>query len=458
MKRPATPRKHRKDTARSARRAPDNRRRRLPWVLPIAVVVCAVILGWTVARPLWTSGNTGRAGPSEIASAVRTPAAGGAAAGPGGATAEPEAIPPVAEPPALPPKPGLAGPEAASPEPVPAPSQPAESPRSAEDYRQESFEVAEQLRKDFPGSTDPIVLLGMVHNWHGGTSEAMTCWEQALQRNPNRADVYKNMGMVARQNDELDKAVELWRKAAALQPKIPDLYNLLGETLMDLGRLEEAAAVLEKDIELFPRTTQSHAILGHTYLQLKEPEKAKEHYEKGVALYPKDWNAYYGLARVCATLGQRDEARQYSQQFKKLRDADLEVHDARRTTTRKTDSVRQILANTHTHAGQIYRAHRHAWKAERHFCRAAELDSENKACRRELASLYEQNNRNAEALEVCEQLVRINPKNAMYHLNVGVLNARLQRFDDARTAIEKALDLEPDNPQFKQTYESIPQR
>jgi Flp pilus assembly protein TadD len=57
--------------------------------------------------------------------------------------------------------------------------------------------------------------------------------------------------------------------------------------------------------------------------------------------------------------------------------------------------------------------------------------------------MYTRAGRPREGVKICEQLVKIDPKNATYALMKGVLLVRLKRFDAATTAMRKVIELSP---------------
>jgi tetratricopeptide (TPR) repeat protein len=91
----------------------------------------------------------------------------------------------------------------------------------------------------------------------------------------------------------------------------------------------------------------------------------------------------------------------------------------------------------------MYYESRRLPKAEAYWLRASELNRANTDCRRHLVDLYRRTGRGRRALPVYEQLRKIHPGNAIYHLETGVLLAGLKRFDAAEEAIRKALALAP---------------
>jgi Flp pilus assembly protein TadD len=118
-------------------------------------------------------------------------------------------------------------------------------------------------------------------------------------------------------------------------------------------------------------------------------------------------------------------------------------------------AVRQSLAQSYTDAGRRFADHGASPEAERLWRKAAALDSENEACRQDLAALYERTDREQEALLVCEELVKIQPENPDYSLSLGLLNARLGRFATARSAVRRAIELNPASARYREVYEMI---
>jgi Flp pilus assembly protein TadD len=119
---------------------------------------------------------------------------------------------------------------------------------------------------------------------------------------------------------------------------------------------------------------------------------------------------------------------------------------------------RHRASKAHTNAGILYYEGNQQQTAEKHWLRAVELDPANTGCREELATLYQQNGRNEEALQMCEQLIQIAPGNPQYHMCAGTLLVRMNRIEDALLAVKKAIELEPTNASFRQIYDQIQKR
>ncbi|MFH1920893.1 MAG: tetratricopeptide repeat protein [Planctomycetota bacterium] len=298
-------------------------------------------------------------------------------------------------------------------------------------------------------------MMARVHHRFGNSTAAVSCWQSCLALDPGFFSAYDRMGLVAIEKQEYEKAAALLRKALELDPASSEASTHLAYALMNLGKIEEVIAVLERTVEHNTRSMPSFLLLGQAYLQLREYRKAKKSFEAAAELAPDYANVYYGLARACAKLGQKEEAREYREKFNKLGAGDLKERIDQDKAFDDLLSVRQSVAQTHTDAGRMHARHGNLRIAEQLWRRAAALDPRNTACRVELASLYERNDKEREALDICEQLRKIEPENADHCLNVGLLNARLNRFDAALSAMERAIELDPHNPRYQQVYELI---
>ena len=324
---------------------------------------------------------------------------------------------------------------------------PDESQRVEGILREENFDVARQVVKDFPGDTNAVGLMGIVHNQYGNTAEAAACWETCIEMDPGRADAYYGLAVIAQRKSEYPRAAELWRKAQELDPTQPGLYGHYAETLLDMGNPQEAIAAAQKELALNPANPEIRVFLGKAYLQLKEYDKAVAAYEKARQFRPRDSRPYLGLATAWARLGQADKAKEYSEQFRKIRDEkDKALVDSRRATDDRIDDrlwAAQFLAKTRTDAGGLYAAHGKLEKAEEHWRRAAAVDPGNITCRLGLVELYVRGGRERLALTFAEQLRAIDPKSATDHFRTGALLARLQQFDAAEEAVRKGLKAAP---------------
>jgi len=430
---------------------------------PLPVAIAMVAIGLVVAWQFWPADETSSKKTGRVASRTSSPGASTSgqplARHPGRPEPPPEAgaTPPIPGGYGVPPPPATGNASLA-----PSGGDTRESgqklPETVEDAKKEAIEVAERLIRDFPNQTEPIALMGMVQAQLGRTAEALEWWQRCLQLNPRRADAYLGMATVALRKGETEQALKLWEKALDVDPNIPLVHVRMAWALLSLGKTAEALEHASAELEISPRSSIANYMQGEAHRQSKRYKKAKESYLVAVGIDPNDRGAYYGLAFVCQRLGEAEQARQYGEEFRRLKtdglrkliDDDVAVDDV--------GTIRAILATALTRSAKVYAGHNETGRAEQYWRRAAAANLKNVDCRRQLASLYQKQGRNLEALLLCEQLGELNPQNALYHVNIGVLNVRLQRFDVALAALQRAMELEPDNADFRRMYETVKNR
>jgi tetratricopeptide (TPR) repeat protein len=229
----------------------------------------------------------------------------------------------------------------------------------------------------------------------------------------------------------------------------------LVEALVGANRMREAVVELTRFMGSGPVPAIAAIQLGQACLELDEPENARRAFLAALRTDPQDPQAHFGLGKACTRLGQSEKAREEMEQFRKL---SAEGRTAAGEQVRSAGSpalVRDIAVRAHVEAAAFYQAHGNLERAEDLWRRAAAIDPGNVECRVQLADLYERAGRDREALWFCEQLRDIQPDCGDHWLNVGLLSARLGRTGAGLAAVEKAVQLDPQNQKYREAYGAI---
>jgi tetratricopeptide (TPR) repeat protein len=309
--------------------------------------------------------------------------------------------------------------------------------------REEQLDVARTLLAAFPDDTNAAFLIGMAYFEQGNVVEAEKHLEQSLKLQPLRADACDHLGRIALLKGQYDKALVLFNRAFEIDPGTPGINFRIAKAHVFLGKLDDAVSELQKDIELFPDAGDSYSLLAETYLQLKEYQKAKENFETAIRIKPDNTKAYYGLATACARLGLKDQSKEAQQKFRQFEAEDQKAGRHWRQVLEPLMVTRRSVAHTHTDIGRVYNEHGYPDKAEQLWRKAAVLDPNNIDCRFHLSALYLQNSKPLDALKLYEQITQIDPENGIGYFFIGNINARLNRFDDAEKAYKKVIEVAP---------------
>jgi tetratricopeptide (TPR) repeat protein len=96
---------------------------------------------------------------------------------------------------------------------------------------------------------------------------------------------YFQLGTVHERNKDYDQAATCFQRALELEPDFADALNYLGYMWADLGiRLDEARALLERAVKLEPDNAAFLDSLGWVLFKLKRPREALQHLERSASL------------------------------------------------------------------------------------------------------------------------------------------------------------------------------
>jgi tetratricopeptide (TPR) repeat protein len=320
-----------------------------------------------------------------------------------------------------------------------------ESGLSATALADEELEIVRQLIRDYPNDGAPLQFSGNVYSQRGLYNEAVRYWKQSLQIEPNRSETYDAMADAALFRQEYERALELARKAVDLNPSLPSSRRRVAESLIGLGRLHDALDELHQALAAVPQDVGIHYLLGSALAQLGELDAAKKSFETAVEIEPRHAPACYQLFVINSRLNLPEQAEIYRERFVRLRS---EKRDSSQKWVDEYDELqlnRRQLAETCDTAARYYRTHHNPNRAKDLWLRAAALDPHKATPRLQLAALFAEAGQTEMAMEYCEQAEASAPQDAMVHLNVGILAARLRRFKVAEAALRKACELAPEN-------------
>jgi len=283
----------------------------------------------------------------------------------------------------------------------------------------------------------------------GDLNEAITVLEEHVKVNPKSLLGHVSLGHTYLQAREFQKAHDAYRAALAINSQVPKAQFGLATALMRLGRVAESHQAMERykklrdkkveirsnlrsrfdDLEamcadfatrftyaarvylahanvaqaerlcrraaiLDPENTECRVLLASLYQQTGRGEKALEMCRRLTQIDPRNWSYHLNLGIMCSNLGRFDEAE----------------------------------------------------KAFREVIRLAPQSGEGRVA---LARLYLRSGRKlAEATQLAQEAVALEPNAVSYSL-LGQARAATGDRSGAVSAIEKAIELDPDNPRYR---------
>ena len=319
-------------------------------------------------------------------------------------------------------------------------------PDDVEGLRSEVMAVCEMLRRDLPDRPEAYSVIALTHYGYGLKDEALAEWQQALQLKDDFSPAHLGLGLVAADNGTRQGGH--YRLAAHHPAQSINRRGLRkaggSSALREPGRrgLEGRPGIRTRR---FPDNRKATYWLGQCYLQLERYEDAASAHEAVIRKHPDLTPSYYSLAVALARLGRRDEAAQARAKFAELKEQDLAEQREENRTFVDTQRQKEILADTHLSAGNVYFLNGNLTKAEAHWCRGALVRLEDTGCRQALAAFYQSQERWRSLAMVAAELVAVSVDDHEAWLQLANARERLGEWDEAEKAYRRVISLAPDS-------------
>lgn len=315
-------------------------------------------------------------------------------------------------------------------------------------------EVAE-LRRAIPDSPAPLHASARLEFGLGRKNEAVEYWNDCARQFPAFAAARFGLASAAMEAEDYEAVVRHARILLALDPKHPEGPVLLAEAMLKLGRARELVPELEAVLRSGTATNPAVVTLGQACLQAGQPEKARRAFEIVLHTEPDNRHAHFGLAAAWSRLGNREAARRHREIFEQAVRQLQETRTERMVLADIASSIDAVAMDTLNEIGRAYSGHDNPEKAELAWRKAGAVGPKDIESRTRLVGLYEGQGRPALALRVSRQLRDLEPQNADAWMNVGLLAARVQRFDEARQALQRAVELRPNEMKYRQALAAV---
>jgi tetratricopeptide (TPR) repeat protein len=253
--------------------------------------------------------------------------------------------------------------------------------------------VTEALRLD-PALTGTRLALATLYAGTGRADAAIDELHKVLERQPSSDDAHRQLGEILAARSRWEEAIAELRTAVDLRPRFGDNLSRLGLALDASGRYAEALSVYQRLGELQPGNPRVFQRLGTVYQEMGDDVQALENYRRALALGP-DSKAYTNIGNIELARGRLEEGRAA-------------------------------------------------------FAEAAKLDPRNPIVQRNLGDAYARLGRREEAEQayraavgLCEDMLRVNPRDARTLGRLAVYEAKLGRHAAADRHMGDAVALSP---------------
>ncbi len=309
----------------------------------------------------------------------------------------------------------------------------------------EAISLAGELVKQSPDDPRGCHAMALAQYGLSRMKSAESWWRRALEVDPRFVEAYRWLAYVAMDRGEYGQAAELYKKALSLDPTHADAMLGLAEALRNEGDFKAASATLRRmELPMEAQSAPAFLLQGQIDLELREYAAAKESFAAAVKLLPNAPQPHYGLATACSRLGEKDLAATHLQKFKECSQAEKEMRGETAGSAADVQSLQQKAAYSLVVVGNAYAAAGRLEEAEKIWQQAAKADPRDRASRDQLARLYQQAGRPADAIGMLEELAKLDPQAVRRHLALAQAAMGLKRFGLAESEMREAVRLRPD--------------
>ena len=257
-----------------------------------------------------------------------------------------------------------------------------------------------------------------------------------------------------------DRAERLCRKVLRRIPHQPDALRLLGDIASERGRHEYAVQLISRALDGLVDSAEAHYSLGNALRALGRFDEAVRHYRAAIALKPDLAPAHCNLS---ALLIQRDlygaaleHATRAAELMPELTEAHLNRGIALARACRSADAeaaLRRALAARPDNAqalselGSVLAELGRLDEAKACHLKAIELDPSNPFFHLRLGDAHLLGGDPDSCEAVCRHAVSLAPGSAPLWSRLAHILRYLGRFEEARSCLRKALELDPELPQ-----------
>ncbi len=357
-----------------------------------------------------------------------------------------------------------------------------------------ALEDAQAFVQANPKDTDAHLLLSSIHNMMGQQNAAILVLEKVLKDYPTHEEALLNLASM-QMNDEPAKAIRSLQKLVKINPGATEAYYSLGLIYQKMGEPESSRKMFEKVIQLDSESVPSLVLLGQMKESAGLTEAAVPYYERALQKMPENLALRIQLVLLYAQKSDFNNIENLLEVFKDNPAAPIEAklwlgivyenkkewakalqyyrqaHDENQSAElliriaslyshlgdgkNATKTLREIVkrdpnsSQFHYFLGLAYMDLKDYSKAAKIFRKSIALKNDFSQAHFQLGVALDSIRKWKEAEPIFKEAIRLDRNNtsALNYLGYSMVD-RNERLGEARKYIERALEIDPDNPAY----------
>ena len=309
----------------------------------------------------------------------------------------------------------------------------------------------------------------------GRLEEAIALYQQAIKEDPNFYWSHYNLGEALAKQGQWEEALIAYNCAIELNSNSPWFHYSLGKVLAKLSRWEEAILSYQKALELNPNDQEIQLALIDAKQQLNQvhlPEliaifqrdieqnpNDKTAYQKLLQIQPNNWEIWLKLGHNLGKLNQHNEAIEAYKRVLELNFICVEAYTSLLELQPENCEIWWGLANSlaqQERRGEALEAYRKGLEINPEFFIKFVLKNQDNITEKnweiwsELVNTLIQRGQVPEAINIYEIIISLAFKdvevkvNAEIHWEIAKCLWKLEKYDEARQAADRAIAIKPD--------------
>jgi len=273
---------------------------------------------------------------------------------------------------------------------------------------------------------DPVYFnsLGLVLKEQGKPDEAFSCFQKAVEIDPDYVEAYNHIGNALREQGKSEEALMYYKKALGINPNSAVTYFNMGITLRGQGKPDEAIFCYRKVLEINPASANVYFNMGNVLKDHNKTEEAISCYRKVLEINPKDADAYSNMGIAYKNQDNIEEAI---------------------SCYKKALEINPESAEAYCCLADAYKDRNNLKEAISYYQKALHLNPEFPKAYIGIGGVYYQRDRLSEAISCCETALLFDPEYVEAYYNLGMIMDAVGQTEDAIKKYNHALQFDPEH-------------
>ena len=293
--------------------------------------------------------------------------------------------------------------------------------------------------------------------------QAEELYRKSIEKFPDDPELHFNLGMTLQKTGRMDEAMESFARAAEIKPDYALAYDRMGQILFHKKDYKGAVREYDKALEINSGLAEIHNDMGNVFFEKNDFDKAQEYYTRAVELNAQIYEAFFNQCVILEKKGSIQKAiecydncmEKFESRPESMNNAgslliSLERFEEAEKYFLKAIKIDDSFLDAHYNLIELYKKTGKPEKALGQYQILAEYNPDNLEVRHEICALLGDKGKFNEAEQCYKKILSDDPKRALDHFQLGIVLLRMGLEAEAGKHFNKALEIDPDNPYFKQ--------